>query len=194
MRLEGVHIAFARADADGLLEGTDEDFAIADLAGAGRGGDRFDRAVDQLASDRHFNLQLRQEAHGVFGAAIDLGVALLTAIAFDFSHRQSVDADAGERVAHLVQFERLYDRHYYFHAVTSCCASAQPWLIKPRANSSAGNRRVWRLAGGQIGPICTRNVQRARSAALADQPFLGDGGDEPPFLRVDEPARQPARA
>src|SRR6478735_1786974 len=115
MRLKGVDIAFAGADADGLLEGTDEDFAVADLAGAGSRRNRLDRAVDEIACDRHFDFQLRQEAHGIFGAAVDFGVALLAAVAFDLGYRQTVHADGGEGVAHLVQFERLYDRHYYFH-------------------------------------------------------------------------------
>src|SRR3954454_8649515 len=63
MRLKGIHIAFAGADADGLLEGADEDFAVADLARAGGSGDRFDRAVDEIARHREFDLQLWQEAH-----------------------------------------------------------------------------------------------------------------------------------
>ncbi len=62
MRLEGVHVAFAGADADGLLEGADEDFAVADLTRAGRGGDRLDRALDELARHRDFDLQLRAES------------------------------------------------------------------------------------------------------------------------------------
>src|SRR5437870_268252 len=126
MPLEGVYVAFAGADADGLLERADEDFSVADLAGAGRGGDRFDRAVDEVARHRHLNLQLRQEAHGIFGAAVDFGVTFLTSVAFHFRDRQAVDADGRQRVAHLVQFERLYDRHYDFHAGSSWGALLEP--------------------------------------------------------------------
>src|SRR5947209_15013542 len=137
MRLKGVHVAFAGADADGLLEGTDENFAVADLARAGSRRDRFDRAVDEVGCDRDLDFQLRQGAHGIFGAAVDFGVALLAAVAFDLGDRQTVHADAGQSIAHLVQFERLYDRHYDFHVSLPAYAVGSGTALLKQANSRA---------------------------------------------------------
>ena len=47
-----------------------------------------------VGRDRDFDLQLGQEAHGVFGAAVDFRVALLAAVALDLGHGQAVHADA----------------------------------------------------------------------------------------------------
>ena len=97
------------------VEAVDEDFAVADLAGARRSDDRFDHLVDDVRVDRDFDFQLGKEAHGVFRPAIDFGMPLLPPIALDLRNRQTVHSDGGERIAHLLEFERLYDRHYDFH-------------------------------------------------------------------------------
>ena len=73
------------------------------------------RARPWSSSITDLDLDLRQEAHGVLGAAIDLGLALLSAEPLDLAHRQSLDAERGQRVADLVQLERLEDRHDHFH-------------------------------------------------------------------------------
>ncbi len=91
-RSQRVGVFFAGTDAHRLFERVDENLAVADLAGTRRRGDRLDYLVDHLRRDRDFDFQLRQKAHGVFGAAINLGVPLLAPIAFDFRHRQSVHA------------------------------------------------------------------------------------------------------
>ena len=65
--------------------------------------------------DRDFDSQLGQEVHDIFGAAIDLGVALLAAVALDLGHRHAVDADGGQRLAHLVKLEGFDDRDDEFH-------------------------------------------------------------------------------
>ena len=67
--------------------------------------------------DRDFDPQFGQEVHDIFGAAIDLGVALLAAVALDLGHRHAVDADGGERLAHLVQLEGFDDRDDEFHGL-----------------------------------------------------------------------------
>ena len=42
---------------------------------------------------RDLDLQLRQEAHGIFGAAVDFRVALLAAVAFDLGDGQALHAE-----------------------------------------------------------------------------------------------------
>ena len=106
---------FAGADAHHLLDRGDEDLAVADLAGARRLDDRLDRALDQRVGDDDLDLDLGQEIDDVFGAAVELGVALLAAESLDLGDRQAGDADFGQRLAHLVELERLDDRFDFFH-------------------------------------------------------------------------------
>src|SRR5689334_21904995 len=81
-------IGFAGADAHRLIDAEHEDLAVADLAGFGRRGDRLDHLVDMVGGDRDFDLQFGEEAHGIFGAAIDFGMALLAPVSLDLGHRQ----------------------------------------------------------------------------------------------------------
>ena len=69
-----------------------------------------------VVGDHDFDLDLGQEIDHVFGAAIQLGVALLPAEALDFGHGQAGDADFGQRLAHFVEFERLDDGFDFLHA------------------------------------------------------------------------------
>src|SRR5262245_27160817 len=64
-------VGFAGTDAYGLVDDEHEDFAVADLAGLGRGRDGVDHLVDLVGRYGHLDLQLGQKAHGIFGAAID---------------------------------------------------------------------------------------------------------------------------
>src|SRR5947199_1184458 len=98
-----------------MVEIDDEDLAVADLSGFRRGGDGFDGLVDLVGGNGDLDLDLGQEAHGVFGAAIDFGMALLPAISLDFRHRQTVNADGGQGVANFFELEWLDDRHNDFH-------------------------------------------------------------------------------
>ena len=52
---------------------------------------------------------------GKIGDAVELGVAFLAAESLDLRHGEPRDADLGERLAHLVELERLHDRFYFFH-------------------------------------------------------------------------------
>ena len=65
--------------------------------------------------DSDFDLDLRQEVHGVFGAAVDFSVALLTPVALDLGDGQPVHPRRGQSVADLVELERLDDGHDDFH-------------------------------------------------------------------------------
>src|SRR5208282_2786918 len=96
-------------------EVVNEDFAVADLAGARRSNDRLDNLVGDVCVHRDFDFQLGEETHGVFRPTINFGMPLLSTVALDLRNRQTVRSDGGERIAHLLQFERLYDRHYDFH-------------------------------------------------------------------------------
>src|SRR3978361_1361210 len=98
-----------------MVEVDDEDLAVADLAGFRGCGDGFDGFVDLVRGDSHLDLDLGQETDGVLGAAIDFRVALLTAIALDFRHRETVNANGGQGIADFFELEWLDDRHNNFH-------------------------------------------------------------------------------
>src|SRR5512141_922547 len=91
--LKCVGVGFAGADTHGVFERRDENLTVADLAGLGGGGDRLRDLVDLFAGDGDLDAHFGQEVHGVFGAAIDLHVALLPPVAFDLGHGHAVNPD-----------------------------------------------------------------------------------------------------
>src|SRR5438105_2559006 len=81
-RPDGFATSFAGADANAIVERQDEDFAVADLAGLGGAGgvdDGLDGRLDERFVDGNFQLELGQEANLELGAAVDFGIAALTA-------------------------------------------------------------------------------------------------------------------
>src|SRR5262249_36739837 len=112
-------VGFAGADANGAVETEDEDLAVADLAGLGGRGDGFDGLVELVGRDRYLDLDLGQEAHGVFGAAVDFGVALLTPVSLDLGDGHPVHPDRGQSVADLIELERLDNGRNDFHGFQS---------------------------------------------------------------------------
>src|SRR5215471_4730898 len=69
--LQRVGVGLAGANTHGLIDGGDEDLAVADLAGLGGRDDGFDDGCHAIGRHCHLDADLRQEVHGVFGAAID---------------------------------------------------------------------------------------------------------------------------
>ena len=112
---ESRSVRFAGADAHGVVEADDEDLAVADLAGLGGRRDGVDGLVDLVRGDRDLDLDLGQEAHRIFGAAVDFGMALLTAVPLHFGHRETMNADGGQGVPDFFELEWLNDRHNNFH-------------------------------------------------------------------------------
>src|SRR5471032_2294658 len=92
--LESVRAGFTGTNANDLFNRGDEDLAVADLACAGCTLYRFDGLVDDVVGDRCFDLHFRQEIDHVFGAAIQLRVALLAAEAFYLGHGDARDANS----------------------------------------------------------------------------------------------------
>src|SRR5215207_8409802 len=129
--LQRVGVGLAGADAHRALDAGDENLAVADLPGLGGRGDRLDHPVDPVGRDRDLDLDLGQEADGVFGAAIDFGMAFLAAVALDIADGEAGGPDVGEGVAHLLELERLDDGDDGLHgrvspAVTQSESSGTP--------------------------------------------------------------------
>src|SRR6056297_701975 len=112
---ERVRTGLAGADADGVLDGADENLAVADLVGAGGVHDGLDRALDLVVIDDHVDLDLGQEVDDVFRPAIQFSVPLLAAEALDLDHREPLDAGFLQGFLHLVELEWLDDRLDLFH-------------------------------------------------------------------------------
>src|SRR4051812_7429468 len=108
--LERRRIGLAGADADYLLELEHENLAVADLAGVGGFLDGLDHLLEHLGFHRRFDLHLRQEIHDVLRASVELGVSLLAPETLHLRHRDALHTDAGERLAHLIELERLDNR------------------------------------------------------------------------------------
>src|SRR5476651_2841497 len=83
----------AGADADGLLDGADEDLAVADLAGMRGLLDRLDSSLYLGVIDHDLDLHLGQEADEILGTTIDLGLALLATETLHFADREAGNAD-----------------------------------------------------------------------------------------------------
>jgi hypothetical protein len=94
---------------------TDEDLAVTDLAGVGGLGDGLDHLIELVVGDGDFDLHLGQEVDHVLGTAIQLGVAFLPAEALDLGDGDALHADLRERLAHVVQLERLDDGSDQLH-------------------------------------------------------------------------------
>src|SRR5579872_2088904 len=160
---ERVSVFFAGADAHSLLERIDENLAVADLAGTRRGGDRFDHLIDHVGVDRDFDFQLGQKAHRVFSAAINFSMPLLPSITFDFRHRQPVYPDGRERVAHLLQFERLDYCHHYFHLPHPSLAAGAPQTLTRRPARWRPDAREARPARAVLNNLRAKDRNRAKS-------------------------------
>src|SRR5947207_10038008 len=106
---------FFRANAHGVLDREHKNFSVADLAGLGCANDHAHRLVHHFISEHDFDFHFPQEIHGVFAAAVNLGVALLPPEALHFRHRHALDAELGQGFLHFLEFERLDDRFELFH-------------------------------------------------------------------------------
>src|ERR1700722_19046880 len=114
--LNRVWPALAGANADCLFDIRDEDLPVADLVSSRRPHDGFDRAVQQPIFQHNFNFYFGQEIDDILGAAIKLGVALLSAETSDLDDRQPGDADFVKSAFNLIELERLDDGFDLLHA------------------------------------------------------------------------------
>src|ERR1035441_11057682 len=107
--------AFVVADADGLFDAADKDFAVADPAGPGSALDVLDRLLLQVLCDYQLNLDLGQEVDGIFTPAINLGMALLAAVAASLENGHAFDARFEEGILHSIQLGWLENGFNFEH-------------------------------------------------------------------------------
>src|SRR6185503_16808834 len=113
--LESRSVGLAGADAHGVFQIEDEDFSVADLSGLRGTCDGADDLVDLLGVYCHFDLDLGQKAHRIFGPTIDFRVPLLTPVPLDLADGQPLHADGGQSVTDLVELEGFDNGHDDFH-------------------------------------------------------------------------------
>src|SRR5208282_4176640 len=113
--LESVDVSLAGADAHGLGDRRNEDLAVADLSGLRGGADRLDDPVGLFVGHRNLDANFWQEVHRIFGAAINLGVALLPAVTLDLGGGTAVNDDGEQGIAPLLELEWLDDGNDELH-------------------------------------------------------------------------------
>src|SRR5579862_475158 len=113
--LERIRAGLAGANAHDLQQVEHEDLSVADLAGLRGFLDRLDRAVDKLVRHGGLDLHLREKIDDIFGAAIELGVALLPPESLDLGNRDALHADRRQRFTHFVELEGFDDRENELH-------------------------------------------------------------------------------
>src|SRR4051812_11540926 len=146
-----------------MVEADDEDLAVADLSGFGRRGDGVDGLVDLVRGHGDLDLDLGQEAHGIFGAAIDFSMALLPTVSLDFRHRETMNANGGQGIPDFFELEWLDDRHNNFHGY---CPRLGP-VQTDRAFSTEIHHAAMFTTRAQPGPI-ESNAVPDRSRSLTD--------------------------
>src|SRR5215813_13788668 len=111
----GVWATLAGPDADHLVDGCDEDLAVADAPGMRGLLDGLHGALDHRILQHDLDLHLGEEVHDIFRAPVELGMALLPAEALRLRHGDALDAHLMEGVLHFVELERLDDRFDFLH-------------------------------------------------------------------------------
>src|SRR5690606_15792914 len=142
-RLEGFRPGLAGADADDGVDGHGPDLAVADLVGAGGLDDHVDDVVGVLGVDEDLDPQLGHQVDLVLGAAVDLGVALLAAVAAGLADGHALDPEGLQGLLDLVQLERLDDGRDELHPLRLHLL-ARAFGLRRVARGRGGDRRPGR--------------------------------------------------
>src|SRR6266852_6967065 len=117
--LQGVLVALACPDAYCRFDWVDEDLAVADVAGLGGGRHDLGNLVHDAIGNHDLDLDLGEEVHRVFTAAIELGMALLPTEPAHLRDGHADDPYGGERLLDVVKLERLDNSLDFFHLGSS---------------------------------------------------------------------------
>src|SRR6185436_16986109 len=131
---DGGASALARPDTEDLVDGQDEDLAVADASGLCRLLDRLDHLCDLLVADDDLQLHFWQEVDDVLRAPVELGVPLQTPEALYLGDGEALHADRGQAFLHLVELEGLDDPLDLFHARASS-SNGEGATLTPRYKS-----------------------------------------------------------
>ena len=74
-----------------------------------------DSGIEERVGHDDFNFDLGKEIDGVLAAAVNLGMAFLTAKAFHFGDGHAFDAEVVQGILHLIELEGFNDGLNFFH-------------------------------------------------------------------------------
>src|ERR1700719_2142999 len=106
------------------FDGADPHLPVTDLAGACGLDDDVHHLVDRGVINEDLDPHLRHEVDGILGAAVDLGVALLPAVALHLADRHAEDPRLFQAGLDVFEGERLDDRGDQLHSHASLPAPA----------------------------------------------------------------------
>src|SRR5262249_25162510 len=115
LRSQGSFSAIVVADPHGVVDGGDEDLAVAELAGTGGVAQSLHGLIQAAVGNDDLELHLREQIDGVLLAAIDLAMALLASMPADVGDGHAIDADFLEGFADILQLVGLNDGFDFLH-------------------------------------------------------------------------------
>src|SRR5579883_3445330 len=116
-KLQGALTPLVVTNADRLIDLGQENLAVADLARAGRRDDGLHRLLHDGVGQHRLELDLGDEVDGVLTPAVELGVALLAAMATHLEHGHALDADFVQGVLDRFQLGGLNDGIDFDHEI-----------------------------------------------------------------------------
>ena len=130
------------------------------------------RGRQLVVGDHHLDLDLGQEVDDVLGAAVELGVALLAAVALGLQHGHALDAQLLQGLLHLVQLERLDHRLDLLHSprpgtLTPALGGPVAGALRSRRLPACTARRGQEAGGRRLAPIDRRRSRRPEFRRLA---------------------------
>src|SRR3954447_20734062 len=138
MGLQDLLAGLAGADAVCLLDGHDEDLAVADAAGARVPEDRVDDGPHVAGRDDALDLDLRAQVVRQLGAAVALGDALLAPGALDLADRQRREPEHQQLRPDRLEGLMAGVRDHPLHAVTAGSGRRAGW----RGDATPDRRRA----------------------------------------------------
>lgn len=103
-------VLFTSTDTNDPCHVKDENFTVTDFAGLRRANNRIYADIDNVVRHDNLNFYLRQKIHHILRAAIQLGMAFLTAKTFHLGDRHAGNADFSQCFADIVQLEGFNNR------------------------------------------------------------------------------------
>src|SRR5699024_2826515 len=184
---EGIRPPFPGAHAHRGANVGGPDLPVADPPGAGGGEDQFDDRGLVALQREHLDLDLGDRVDGVLGAAVDLGVAALAAVAGDLGEGQARHPVLAQGVGDVLQDVRLDDDGDQLHRG----APATAGRVVSSAASAPGPAASRTGPGPSTGPSVAARPTGAGLRGSGPGSRVGKAGAEE---RSRREARAPTRS
>src|SRR5579875_32196 len=112
----GVCTDLSCSDSLRIFDIKNENLTVANLTRLRGFRNRFYHSFGKGFRYHHLDFDLRQKTDFVLCTTVDLGLPLLPPETFDFRNRKPLYAKLRERLAHIIEFERLDNGHNQLHA------------------------------------------------------------------------------